>query len=702
MTVLFAASLPGHAALPQWYLDMGLPAADTDGDGIPDAWEQRTYSNPAVADAHLDRDGDGLTDLEEFAFGSDPRTFSTMGDGWSDLEKREAGLDAACRVMPTVSHGQWLEWLGWDAQTWQTLTATNADGFVSAYSGFVRNTPPYSEEAGAADFWLETRTDRPAWLTVGDALTTNAFPVRAGTGRVRLRAAYGGPVTLTLDPLPGTLAGLPGAADGPWLCEMSVLPMRSNTVLFAHGQTPPPPPGDPDSVDGLLLLAPPPPGAVHALTSPPPSVAFQPLRMTDGTTVLGAGGWYCLRESLSCDWPDYDMAGCDPASMAMSNVTGDTPLLPREDALEIFLSRLPCLECTVTQTVANAAYPFLYGRVVFSFRLCEAVGGVFGAEQRPPSHTPGYSGSSLCSGIGCVCDGGPHWIIGFSHAAVNTRNLPRIVTGDTDADTTEHCLGAVWSAGGKIDLFGLLHDSHQPYKDRLSFTSDNLTVNENGELIFPKRKPDDLKPAISLVKLHYKPNEDTDAIFDKLWVVVNALETKPKFENWYARNADISWTTNLPSPFASIALATNVTGVITPVDPEPGWFGGRWHVPEAQNSFFHHDAKYEMRSKPTSDGHGHQTMYDAHGQLITSPIAAGTADMYAPFDSLGTPLSAKKHRNEDVYPFIRALQLDGNPVHPKNAWYGFGLEDIPVDPTRPCIYTGANTDKYIEKRPVLP
>jgi len=113
------------------------------------------------------------------------------------------------------------------------------------------------------------------------------------------------------------------------------------------------------------------------------------------------------------------------------------------------------------------------------------------------------------------------------------------------------------------------------------------------------------------------------------------------------------------------------------------------------DTYLHHDAKYEMRSNPVSDKHGHQAMYDDQGQLITAPIAAGTADLYAPFDSLGIPSSAKKHRKEDVYPFIRALQLDGNPVHPNN-------KKVPTNLTRPCIYMGLNTDKYIKKRPVLP
>ena len=41
----------------------------------------------------------------------------------------------------------------------------------------------------------------------------------------------------------------------------------------------------------------------------------------------------------------------------------------------------------------------------------------------------------------------------------------------------------------------------------------------------------------------------------------------------------------------------------------------------------------------------------------------------------------------------RALQLDGNPVRPTN--FNRNLN-------RPCIYKGLRTDKYIEKRPVLP
>jgi hypothetical protein len=41
---------------------------DTDGDGMPDAWEKANGCNPKVADNKDDLDGDGYTNLEEYLF----------------------------------------------------------------------------------------------------------------------------------------------------------------------------------------------------------------------------------------------------------------------------------------------------------------------------------------------------------------------------------------------------------------------------------------------------------------------------------------------------------------------------------------------------------------------------------------------------------------------------------------------------------
>lgn len=44
----------------------GVALADTDGDGIPDAWEQALGTNPSVADNNGDITGDGYTNLEKY------------------------------------------------------------------------------------------------------------------------------------------------------------------------------------------------------------------------------------------------------------------------------------------------------------------------------------------------------------------------------------------------------------------------------------------------------------------------------------------------------------------------------------------------------------------------------------------------------------------------------------------------------------
>ncbi len=69
---------------------------DTDGDGIPDGWEEAYGLNPAnPADAGLDSDHDSLSSLEEYQNGTHPDRPDTDGDGMLDGWEVDYDLDPA-------------------------------------------------------------------------------------------------------------------------------------------------------------------------------------------------------------------------------------------------------------------------------------------------------------------------------------------------------------------------------------------------------------------------------------------------------------------------------------------------------------------------------------------------------------------------------------------------------------------------------
>lgn len=54
------------------FTDKIKKGADTDGDGITDAWELQNFGTLTIASAVTDRDGDGVSDLQEYLDGTDP------------------------------------------------------------------------------------------------------------------------------------------------------------------------------------------------------------------------------------------------------------------------------------------------------------------------------------------------------------------------------------------------------------------------------------------------------------------------------------------------------------------------------------------------------------------------------------------------------------------------------------------------------
>ena len=74
---------------------------DSDGDGLPDAYEITVGLDPhkadtdgnGIKDGDDDLDGDGLSNRREMLLGTDPRKVDTDGDGWSDEAEVAAGSD---------------------------------------------------------------------------------------------------------------------------------------------------------------------------------------------------------------------------------------------------------------------------------------------------------------------------------------------------------------------------------------------------------------------------------------------------------------------------------------------------------------------------------------------------------------------------------------------------------------------------------
>jgi hypothetical protein len=67
---------------------------DSDGDGMPDAWEIANGLNPYdPTDAALDPDNDGLTNLQEYQLGTNPHVADTDGDGLTDGQEVKLGTN---------------------------------------------------------------------------------------------------------------------------------------------------------------------------------------------------------------------------------------------------------------------------------------------------------------------------------------------------------------------------------------------------------------------------------------------------------------------------------------------------------------------------------------------------------------------------------------------------------------------------------
>jgi hypothetical protein len=104
-----AAPTPGQVTL-----------ADRDGDGMPDDWETANQLSPDdPTDAATDTDQDGLSNLQEYLAGTNPRdpastlrfeSFAAQGGGLALTFNAIAGRVYTVQYRDSLTGGAWLNW----------------------------------------------------------------------------------------------------------------------------------------------------------------------------------------------------------------------------------------------------------------------------------------------------------------------------------------------------------------------------------------------------------------------------------------------------------------------------------------------------------------------------------------------------------------------------------------------------------------
>lgn len=268
--------------------------------------------------------------------------------------------------------------------------------------------------------------------------------------------------------------------------------------------------------------------------------------------------------------------------------------------------------------------------------------------------------------------------------------FPALSALSQTGNDVDHTIARTWTEGGSLDMKTFLSGESMEVLQFIKIVADGREL-ENGVLPLGD-EPDDCEPNVFLVEIQRR--EDSVPL-DKTWVVVNSPETERLFSEWCTNNASTAWAASLPKPYTKLTIGVDAAGVKTAVDPEPG-SPGEWSPPRPLNTHLHHGAAYEMRTEVGVAGeHGHQATYDENGSLIRVGIAAGTADFKRPYTTVfwtKVPNFAR-HLEADVLPYIRALQLDGNPVK---------AVDVYRNLDRPCLFMGEHTLAYLLRRPTTP
>jgi hypothetical protein len=302
-----------------------LPACegDADCDGLPDAWEDANFGAAARSDpsnAMLDSDGDGLTNREEFALGTNPNAADTDGDGFSDRAEVLAGTDP-------LNGGD-------------HLPAVVAGDLGQVPPGIVHLNATSSNTASCTPSWRQTTGPK---VTLRDADTfTPSFVARAA-GAYAFEA----------------VAVCAGASSAPAVSRVEVV----NVAPLADA--------------GRVLVTSP----GHTVTinagfssdSNGDTLAFSwTQRVGPATSVTSRGAMLSVRPPRA-GYYEYALTARDRAGATATRTVG---VVVVDDALPTAVVSNPVITATVGGSVTLDASASLPADAAFAWRLVEPVGGV--------------------------------------------------------------------------------------------------------------------------------------------------------------------------------------------------------------------------------------------------------------------------------------------------------------------------------------
>ncbi|TFH17074.1 MAG: LamG domain-containing protein, partial [Lentisphaerales bacterium] len=174
--------------IPDWWEDMFFagnadPDLDTDGDGLTNIQEYELGTNPkaqdtdndGLRDGNEDNDGDGLPNSREITLGTDPLDPDTDDDGLSDKQEVDQNLDPTDSIHPYV-----MRYIHNDGNGWISVPAyvegEDDNGSRFDLDAWTVEAVVRLDEVPTSDVVLVRRTAEPGYVTFEIGVGSNMLP----------------------------------------------------------------------------------------------------------------------------------------------------------------------------------------------------------------------------------------------------------------------------------------------------------------------------------------------------------------------------------------------------------------------------------------------------------------------------------------------------------------------------------------------